>query len=205
MPETDWGEAAEATEAEAVTVTVFWPDPEHPRYRVQVLLRPTDLECVGLAVTFLRPLAVSTAMRALPAAEIVRVASRKYLADMLAMAEISAASLPDTMVSFEHHPDGTATETVGPPDAAFLRKRTEAHASQIDDIRQRMAQVEGEGTGRRYPEGALADVALVVGEARKAKESTQARVAEVFGVSRSAAANLISRARAAGLFDKEER
>lgn len=204
MGEDEWEAEAEAAEAGAEAITVFWPE-ERPRYRIRVLLRPADLECVGMAVTFLRPQAISSAMRALPAAEIVKVASRKFLAGMLVRAQRSAATPPETMVSFEHHADGSTTETLGAPDAEFLRKRSEFHTAEIERIRERMAQVEGKGTGRRYPEGHLDDVALVVNEARRAKEPTHPRVAEVFGVSRTAAASLISRARAAGLLDKEEK
>jgi len=163
-------------------IPCLWPKVQ-PAYLVQVTLLDTGrrFDCVGLDVTPLRrtrPLN-ATLIHQLPVRELVKEAISLVVERRIAVAS-----------TFENM--GLSR---GPKDADFWDRYLEAQ-------RKRLAEAtRGEGPGRRYPPGHLAEVARIYSDATRAGKPTAAAVSEVFGISSSAAANQISRARAQGLLD----
>lgn len=198
-------EEARRIEAEATAVTVPWPK-DRPRYAVTVYLRERadEFECVSFAVTSLRPgTSVGTAvMRDLQVATLVRGAVRQVLVGRLASAERDLEYVPDVVVHTHHGVEGTTTEA-GPPDEEFQKARRGYWEPRRNQAAALLARATGEGKGRRYPAGHLEEVARIVRQARKGRDSAQAAVMEAFDIKRSAAANQIARAKARGLLDPE--
>ena len=192
-------------EAEAIPVVLLWPK-RRPRYGVTVYLREQDdeFECVSFAVTSLRPgTSVGTGiMRDLQVATLVREAVYQVLADRLASEEQQLAYVPETVVSTHYGPDGKTSEVVE-PDEEFKAASQAYWAQRRDRAAARLSKATGEGTGRRYPPGHLEEVAKIVRDARKGRDSAQAAVMQTFGIKRSAAANQIARAKARGLLDQD--
>jgi hypothetical protein len=207
MAELKAKEEARQIEAGAISVPLLWPR-DRPRYVVTVRLceRAGEFDCVSFSVTSLRAgTSVGTSIvRDLPVATLVRVAIQRHLTDLLRVAEETMSSPLPEMVHVHRGETGDSKVEVGPPDEDFLRARADFWTRTRQDIEQRIGKVSGEGKGRRYPPGHLEEVARLVREARRQKESAQTAVAEAFGIKRSAAANQIARARARGLLGTEE-
>lgn len=190
----------------ATVVRIPWPK-RRPRYVVTVRLRERadEFECVSFTLTSLWPgTSVSTAiLRDLPVASLVREAIHTHLDNLLRISEAVLENPPSQMVHVHYGPEGPTSE-VGVPDEEFLRRRSAALVASRAEIERRLGQASGKGTGRRYPPGHLEAVARIAREARRRKGSAQAAVAETFGISESAAANQIARARRGGFFEREE-
>jgi hypothetical protein len=174
---------------------ISYPWPKHrPKYLVQVWLRDTGARfvCVGLDVTQIEkssPIS-STLMRDLPVAEIVGEAIRRLLSHSTAVVE-----------SIRAEPAAGTGDM--PLDEGFAEHKAAFLSSAAAHIKKRQ-QATGEGPGRRWPPGHLDEVARIVRNARRQGLPTGAAVVEAFGISPSAAANQISRARARGLIETEE-
>jgi hypothetical protein len=183
-------EDANAVENTTLRVHLPWPA-EKPRFRVTVVLRDVgdEFECVGLQVTTLSQQAGvgavgSALLRQLPVGRLIRDAIRQLLETLLNEAEREVVM-----------PSARAI------DQDFARKQHAFWQDRRDGLISRLAEPTGQGTGRRYPPGHLQDVAAIARSAKRAGESMRGQVAEAFGITPSAAANQISRARMEGLLD----
>lgn len=196
---------ANAVEREAMQVDCLWPN-TRPRFRVQVGLVEKDgqFKCVSLKVTSLSPHkeVASGVIRDLNVGALVTEAIHRVLDNRISEAEreLTTPFYPDVVEVVA----STGEVRVQPADAEFVSRRDAFWQARLDDLRERLDQPTGQGHGRRYPPGHLEKVAGIVREARHRRAPAAAAVAEVFGISRSAAGNQISRARAKGLIDLDE-
>jgi hypothetical protein len=168
---------------ESVTdpIPIRWPMGPgiKPAFLVQITLRDNGrrFDCVGLDITPLqkaRPLN-ATLIHQIPIRELIKEAISFVMARRIAIG------------------------------ASLVLKGPDFWDRYVQEQRDRLTEAtRGEGTGRRYPAGHLAQVADIYREATRAGKPTAASVAEIFGTSPSAAANMISRARSRGLLDDNE-
>ena len=185
-------------------IDCLWPK-IRPRYLVRVWLVETGglFECVSFRVTSLTPgTAVGSAvMRSLPVGTLIAQAIHRLLDNRLTEAEteITDPLVPQVVYNTSEGP------VLGDADEEFLRNRGNYWQSRAETTRKLMGKASGEGKGRRYPPGHLEEVAQIVIEARRHRESASAAVAQVFDITRTAAANQIGRARTECLLDTEER
>jgi len=186
---------------------VAWPAIGPPAYAIEIGLRDSGsrLTCVSFDVTAVRPgTAVdATVLRSIPVARLIREAKQRLLSQRAASAESAAGETASTVTTTHMDASGRITTTEEPADAAFIQARTDYWQGEASKARERLGQVRGEGTGRRYGPGHLQEVARIVIAARNEGMPTAAAVAEVFGCSKSAAANQIQRAKAQGYLYEE--
>lgn len=192
----------------ALGVEVLWPK-IRPRYLVEVGLLDTGAkyECVSFAVTTLQegtPVN-SAVIRDLPVGALVSEAIQQLLRVSLENVEreratpsIGQADMTETVVEGDRITRRPASATVAKD---FLRNRDAHLAEQEAKLRTTLADATGQGTGRRYPPGHLELVAEIARDAIRESKPATAVVAEKFGISKSAAGNLIGRARRQGLLD----
>jgi hypothetical protein len=171
-------------------VVVLWPE-DRPLYAVAVRLREEtgEIRCDGFSVF---PLAAggtvgSAVLRSMPVGALISDAIRQEL----------SMKRDEAKAELAHPAVEALDEEWGRNRDAFWRAR----ANHYDDA---LKKARGKGTGRRYPPGHLERVAAIVREARARHDPASVAVAAVLNISKSAAANQISRARARGLLDMEE-
>jgi hypothetical protein len=197
--------AADALESHAIPVDCLWPK-TRPRFRVQILLveRDGQFGCVSLKVTSLsRHKEVGSAViRDLNVGALVTEAIHRVLGIGIAEAERELASAFSANVIEVVASTGEVREQ--PADAEFVAHHDAFWQARLEGLRERRDQPTGIGHGRRYPPGHQEKVAAIVREARQRRAPAAAAVAEVFGISLSAASNQISRAKARGLLDADD-
>jgi len=198
---------AERIDQEATNVLVLWPK-LNPRYLVTVGLQDTgdEFECASFKVTTLQegtPVG-SVLMRSLPVGALIGEAIQKLLRNALANTTQQITERPDLTV---HDGDGNSIEgaALGVEREDFFRNRDAHLKARQRKLKSMLAAATGQGTGRRYPPGHLEVVAEIVRDARKAHEPISTAVADAFGITTSAAGNLIGRARAQGLLDTKSK
>jgi hypothetical protein len=173
------------------------------RFAVTVYLkpRPGGFDASGFSVTSLVPgTSVSASVvRDLPVARLVQVATIWLLLHQVSDKRASAPIVGAKVDADEE------AEGIGSPDDVLKQDSRDYWQAWRDQEGIRPAEVSGKGTGRRYPPEHLREVAKVVLEAQRRRESTVAAVTEVFGIKQSAATNQIGRARLRGfLADVED-
>jgi hypothetical protein len=187
-------------------IALPWPK-ARPRYLVTVWLQEAgdQFECVRFDVAALKPgLSIgSSAMRDLPVGTLIRDAIHRLLGARLreAQQEATSRSLPKQVATSAT--GEVVSSFVGDADDVFLRKREAYFQQRASALQAQLATATGEGKGRRYPPGHLEDVARIVRDARTWQKPAAAAVAEAFNITKTAAANQISRARAQGLLEEE--
>jgi hypothetical protein len=208
-PATQLPEDALRIEGNATPVSIPWPK-VRPRYLVTVGLRDTgsEFECVSFRVTALQegtPVG-SAVVRSLPVGALIGEAIQELLRTALAGVEQLRTAPPPagdiTVFDGEGNPipDGPALKAER---ADFLRNR-DAHLREREaKLKAMLGAATGQGTGRRYPPGHLELVAEIVRDARQEHKPATVAVAAKFRTSKSAAGNLIGRARAQGLLDND--
>ena len=209
-PATLLAEDAQPIERKTIKVEVLWPK-IRPRYLVTVGLLDTgaEYECASFSVATLQegtPVN-SAVIRDLPVGALVGEAIQQLLRVSLENVEreratpsIGQGDITETLVTrggqIKHRP---ARPTVTKD---FLANRDVHLAEQEVKLKTMLAAATGQGTGRRYPPGHLELVAEIVRESKRAHLPATTAVAEKFKTSKSAAGNLIGRARAQGLLDQ---
>jgi len=163
-----------------------------------------QFECFRFDVFSMRPgVSVgSSIMRDLPVGSLVREAVQRLVAARLREAE---RELEESSVRTVVGVAASGTPLELEPDEEFLRHHDAFWQKRADAYRKQLSKPSGKGRGRRYPPGHLEEVARVVRDARSLQDPVQARVAKFFDISLSAAANQISRARARGLLDPNDK
>jgi hypothetical protein len=203
-------EDARPIERKTIKVEVLWPR-IRPRYLVVVGLLDTgsEYECASFSVTTLRegtPVN-SAVIRSLSVGALVAEAIQQLLRVTLGnvQKERSASSLEAYDITV-YDSEGTPIPDGPTLDAErkdFLANRDTLLAEREAKLKDMLANATGQGNGRRYPAGHLDLVAEIVRESKRAHMPTTAAVAEKFKTSKSAAGNLIGRARAQGLLDND--
>jgi hypothetical protein len=199
-------EAPSVTRSETIIdVPIDWPSAE-PRYRVTVGLRDAGdrFECARLSVAAITGNPIGSAvMRGLPVGSLISEAIHRL--DVRAIHAEMALLNAGAAASSEIASQGMALLTASPTASSDMsRFLDEAYwQSRKAAMSEKLGSPSGKGTGRRYPPGHLEAVAETVREARWRGDPAETAVATVFGITKSAAANQISRARALGLLDSQ--
>lgn len=169
--------------------TIPWPSPDVPLYEVAVELGEVQgrMECVGVTVRAKAPGRVvsGTTLRELALGRLVAEALRE-LQGLYLTAEIGEGEIMNA----------------GDLSAERLRARAEFWAATRRDAERLLPVIARSGAlakGRRYPPDHLQHVAAAYTEAARLRRDPTAAVGEAYGVTRSAAAKWVARARQRGL------
>ncbi len=184
-------------------VEIPWPA-VRPRYVVTVGLRDTgtEFECVSFAVAVQDGGTVnSLIVRSLPVGQLIHEAIQRLLRELLARTHVERTT-PLSEEELQEVVDPEHERVLDAADRENVESRRDEYLAEREARLAALRQAgTGQRTGRRYGSGHLEIVAELVAEARREHKPIAAAVAEAFGTSKSAAGNMIGRARAQGLID----